>query len=155
MTSIRSQHNYNVKSGVVWNTQRGCWVQRLITCSSRWSFLLSKLGFFRMNSFRTLDERGECVQCDKRIWCNRSIRHKVIHLNPHCVSKEVHYFNRDNWNKSVTMEAGGETNPRMRNCPGAGSPKGTESLSRASREGQLSTKLDTGILGMKAQCHNI
>lgn len=37
----------------------------------------------------------------------------------------------------------------MRNCPGAGRPNGTESFSSARREGQLSTKLDTGILGQK------
>ncbi|TNN57727.1 hypothetical protein EYF80_032095 [Liparis tanakae] len=37
----------------------------------------------------------------------------------------------------------------MRNCPGAGRPNDTESFSSASREGQLSTKLDTGILAHK------
>lgn len=29
------------------------------TCSSRWSFLLSRLGFFRMNSFRILMQGNE------------------------------------------------------------------------------------------------
>lgn len=37
----------------------------------------------------------------------------------------------------------------MRNCPGAGRPNCIESFSSASRDGQLSTKLETGILGQK------
>lgn len=44
-----------------------------------------------------------------------------------------------------------ETDPSIRNCPGEGRPKGSESFSRASRDGQLSTKLDTGILVKKPQ----
>lgn len=39
-----------------------------------------------------------------------------------------------------------KTNPSIRNCPGAGRPSCTESFSSASRDGQLSTKLETGTL---------
>lgn len=51
--------------------------------------------------------------------------------------------------KTIPRREGRETNPRIRNCPGAGRPNGTESFSTARRDGQLSTKLDTGILGQK------
>lgn len=36
--------------------------------------------------------------------------------------------------------------PSMRNCPGAGKLSCTESFSNAKSDGQLSTRLDTGIL---------
>lgn len=38
------------------------------------------------------------------------------------------------------------THPSIRNCPGAGRPSGMESFRSSSKEAQLSTKLETGIL---------
>lgn len=54
-----------------------------LTCSSRWSFLLSRLGFFKMNSFKTLHTTMHysllCTQSHLSVYTD--IKHTLSPLN--------------------------------------------------------------------------
>lgn len=59
------------------------------TCSSLWSFLLSRLGFFKMNSFRTLEKKNKGAKVLNKLKL-KTVFWKILTETP--VTKEKRHF---------------------------------------------------------------